>query len=404
LDIDLFKWVRGQDQHFTLGEREEVVEDVALNIGVVPDLGGLAGLVDLGDILVDIGVGVHGVPERFTVSWVITAIEALFVTIVEERNTSGSHREGDRRFEGSPVAGVAEEARVIVVVHERTKNVNVLEHWLFVVVQVTDFKHGVVPDPNILNLEVHGVVEQRGDWSLVLGNIAGIAIEALTHLEDTRSLVVLVPEVLGNFRDGVDADAVEVELLDDVPDPALEIGAHILVVLIVVREAWEPAILNLLLVIPVVDVALGVVVLRLVEGIDVGEVGVGIVRAVIRNDIKHHPDVAGMASSDQILKGLFATVLDTDLFPVKCTVTVIIVWYLVLRDWWNPDGVETHALDVFKVVLDTLESTTTVHIELVALGSRSIGLCKPICQDLINWTRLPFLSSMSLHSSNCRSE
>lgn len=75
------------------------------------------------------------------------------------------------------------------------------------------------------------------------------------------------------------------------------------------------------------------VVLHLVEGIDVGEVGVGIVRAVIRNDIKHHPDVAGMASRDQILKGLFATVLDTDLFPVKCTVTVIIVWYLVLRDW-----------------------------------------------------------------------
>lgn len=95
----------------------------------------------------------------------------------------------------------------------------------------------MVPDPNILNLEVHGVVEQRGDWSLVLGNIAGIAIEALAHLEDTRSLVVLVPEVLGNFRDCVDADAVKVELLDDVPDPALEIGAHILVVLIVVREA-----------------------------------------------------------------------------------------------------------------------------------------------------------------------
>lgn len=95
----------------------------------------------------------------------------------------------------------------------------------------------MVPDPNILNLEVHGVVEQRGDWSLVLGNIAGIAIEALAHLEDTRRLVVLVPEVLGNFRDCVDADAVEVELLDDVPDPALEIGAHILVVLIVVREA-----------------------------------------------------------------------------------------------------------------------------------------------------------------------
>jgi hypothetical protein len=43
----------------------------------------------------------------------------------------------------------------------------------------------VVPDPNILNLEVHGVVEQRGDWSLVLGNVAGIAIEALAHLEDT---------------------------------------------------------------------------------------------------------------------------------------------------------------------------------------------------------------------------
>ena len=62
---------------------------------MVPYLGRLSRLVDLGHILVDFSLGVHRVPERLAVSWIIAAAEALLVSIVKERDTSGSHRKSN---------------------------------------------------------------------------------------------------------------------------------------------------------------------------------------------------------------------------------------------------------------------------------------------------------------------
>ena len=70
---------------------------------MVPHLGRLARLVDLGYILVDFSLGIHRVPERLAVSWIIAAAEALLVSIVKERNASRGHCKGNSRLEGCPV-------------------------------------------------------------------------------------------------------------------------------------------------------------------------------------------------------------------------------------------------------------------------------------------------------------
>ena len=75
-------------------------------------------------------------------------------------------------------------------------------------------------NPNILNLEEHGIVKQRSNRALVSSNEGGVSIKALSHLEDTCCLVVLSPEVFGHFRNSVDTDAIKIVNLDDVLDPA----------------------------------------------------------------------------------------------------------------------------------------------------------------------------------------
>lgn len=80
-------------------------------------------------------------------------------------------------------------------------------------------------NPNVLNFEEHGIVKQRCNRALVSSNEGRVSIEALSHLEDTCCLVVLGPEVFGHFGNCVDTDAVKFVNLDDVLDPAKQIGA-----------------------------------------------------------------------------------------------------------------------------------------------------------------------------------
>lgn len=68
--------------------------------------------------------------------------------------------------------------------------------------------------------------------------------------------------------DCVDPDAIKLELLNDISDPLDESLSHELVVLVQVRQVSEAAVFNLVLVAPVVDLALDVVVLALVERSD----------------------------------------------------------------------------------------------------------------------------------------
>lgn len=88
---------------------------------------------------------------------------------------------------------------------------------------------------------------------MVPANIGRVRIVYFAHLEDTSCLVVLGPEVLGDFLDGVDANAVEVVDLHDVLDPAEQVGPNERMRLVKVWQAPSPAVFHLPLVVPVDD-------------------------------------------------------------------------------------------------------------------------------------------------------
>ena len=90
LDILLLIAISCNDEHVAERVREEGVSDVALDIGVIPSLSLLPCLVNCGDVLVHVTSGVHRVPQTFPVFWIVSTTEALFVTVVEERDTSCS--------------------------------------------------------------------------------------------------------------------------------------------------------------------------------------------------------------------------------------------------------------------------------------------------------------------------
>jgi hypothetical protein len=62
------------------------------------------------------------------------------------------------------------------------------------------------------------------------------------------------------------------------------------------------------------------------------------------------------------------TIFSADLLPVEGSVAMIVIGSFVLRDRGNPDGVESHSLNVVEVVGDTLESATAENVESSALS------------------------------------
>ncbi len=149
----------------------------------------------------------------------------------------------------------------------------------------------------------------------------------------------LSPEVLGHFGDGVDSDAVEVVGLHEVLNPIFQLLSYVRVFLFKIRKSSESAILHLLLVVPVIDVAVSMVVFRLVERHYLAEV-VADWPNVVGDYIHHHPDVLGVCGTHQVLQALVTSEIGVDLGPVTSPVTVETVGSVVY-DRGDPDGVET---------------------------------------------------------------
>lgn len=138
---------------------------------MVPDLMGLSSSVDLGSHGVDWGAGVHVLPERLSVVWIITTGVVLFRTVVVEWNTSSGQSEGEGSLEVLIVVELILESGVIVVVNEDTEGINVLEFAIFFSESVFDVVHALSRSKNILDREVHWVVEQSGQVLLIWTNV-----------------------------------------------------------------------------------------------------------------------------------------------------------------------------------------------------------------------------------------
>ena len=89
---------------------------------------------------------------------------------------------------------------------------------------------------------------------------------------------------------------------------------------------------------------------------------------MVRNDIKHDPDVPCVASVDQALEVIVCAEVLIDFLPVKSSIAVVISLGIV-RDRRYPDSVEAHTLDVVQVVLDSFECAAAVFGQIIALVS-----------------------------------
>lgn len=201
-------------------------------------------------------------------------------------------------------------------------------------------------------------------------------------MEDAGSLSVLTPEFTLDFRNGVNADTVEVELLNKALNPVLEVLAYVRVVLIKIGKISKTAVLDVALVVPVSDLAITVVVLRSIQGINLGEV-LSNGSNVVTNDVNHHPNTLGMGSLNQVVEVVLRAEVFVDLLPVAGPVAVV-TRVQVVNDWRDPDSIETHTLNVIEVVGDSLESTTAVVRQIVAGTTTSIILSKTIGEHLVD--------------------
>jgi len=261
-------------------------------------------------------------PERLSVSWVVATSVGLLRTIVVEGNTTGGKSEDEGRLELGLVVELVEETGVIVVVDEDTESIEISEVRTLLLISVLDAVHGLAATEDILDGVVHGVVEQTSDVLLVRTNVSGITVEALTHLEDTSGLAVLGPEVHGNLRDGVNTNTIERVGLHKVLDPVLELLTHPGVALVEIGKISETAVLDHALVAEVSDLALVVVVVTRVEGVDLAEVHVD-GGDVVGNNIDHDVHALVVGSADERLKVVLGTEVTVDLLPVSSPVAVV---------------------------------------------------------------------------------
>ena len=155
-----------------------------------------------------------------------------------------------------------------MVVHERAEGIDIFESSIFLFVAVADSVHRLASSENILDSEVHWVVEQPSHVILIIRHVADVTIEAFTHLEHSCSFAILRPEWFLDVGDRVDTDAIEIVLRDNGADPCLEVGSHVVIGLVKIWEPTEPTVFDRPLVAEI-DVTFGkVIVLRLVKRVD----------------------------------------------------------------------------------------------------------------------------------------
>jgi len=296
-----------------------------------PRLGVLSSLVDRGSHFIADGGGVHILPERFSVLGVVASGIVLLRAIVVEWNTGGCKGENETSSEANFVVISAHESGVVVVVNEDTKCIHVLEVGLLLGISVFDVFHTFMTSEHVLDCVVHRIIEETCEGSLVWSNISGISVEALSHLEHSGGLTVLGPEVFWDLWDGVDSNTVKAIVIDELLDPVLKILSDIAILLIQIGEVSESAVLNLLLVAPVLNGTVVMVVFRMVQWENLAEVHSNW-GDMVSNDINHHVHVFGMSGCDKILQFLLRSEVRVELLPVLSPVSVVSI-AVVVYDW-----------------------------------------------------------------------
>lgn len=181
---------------------------------------------------------------------------------------------------------------------------------------------------DVFDGEEHRVVEKTGDVLLIRANIARVTIEGLADLEDSRGVTVLLPEVFGHMWDCVNTDAIEAICFYEVMNPFLKVTTNEIILLREVGQAGKAAMLHLPLITPVLDVALVMVVLRLIERVDLLEVSADAPN-VVGNHVDHDVNILCMGSLDKALKILLGAKMVIDFLPIASGIAMIVSIHIV---------------------------------------------------------------------------
>jgi len=80
---------------------------------------------------------------------------------------------------------------------------------------------------------------------------------------------------------------------------------------------------------------------------------------MVRNDINHDPDIFFVASFNQVLEVISSTKIGIDFINIGSSVTVVVTRHIGW-DRRDPNSIESHTLDVIKVVDNSLEGSSAI--------------------------------------------
>lgn len=160
-----------------------------------------------------------------------------------------------------------------------------------------------------------------------------------------------LPERFRDFRNGVNSNAIEAIFQNNTLNPVFQILPNISIVLIEVWKSSQPAIFNLKLVVPVIDVTVGMIVVLLVERVDSGKV-VANWADMVGNYIHHDPNSHRMSRVNQVFQCVFVSEIAIHFFEVAGPIAMVAVIY-VLYKRSNPNCIEPQVLYILQVVCDS---------------------------------------------------
>ena len=112
---------------------------------------------------------------------------------------------------------------------------------------------------------------------------------------------------------------------------------------------------------------------------------------MVGDNIDHDVDALIVAGFDKVLEIIRRSEVVVGLVPVSTPVAMI-SWLLVIDNWRDPDGIESHTLDIVKMVDHSLVGTSAILGKVSASARSVIILGKSISQDLINSSLLPLVN------------
>lgn len=375
----------------------ESIEDIvlpSLDLLVGPDLSLLSVVDRCSKELVNISLGViaRG-PQSLTIRGVSTTMEALLGTVVNDGDTLCKESPGKCVLVLPGIRLDVKESELVMIVHKASERVNILEILAVILKVVPEASHGLAVSKHVASGEEQRVRKNAVERPLEAGDVVDTAVISLAHAERPESALHFSPEVLRNFGDSIHANTVA----DG--DHSGEKGVDesltdVWVALVEVGEAGKTAVLNLGIVHVVGNVAVAgapvavVVVLGLVEGIDAAVVETD-GASVVSNDVDHKVHPTAVECGLKALEvGLCAKLV---VVGIEVLGPVAVIPVLGVGDHGaDPNGVETHPLDVVEVALDTLPGTSAVLFE-VAGGLAPVTRGETVGEDLVDGAGLPFL-------------